>query len=143
MTFFTQFTPLYFKQLFKPKINFYSIIQMKRITDDTWNKIPNSDVRIDFYEYNKNNKIGYISYRLSVGQIGLFFIEEPYRNRGLGKQILEQTIKEMKENNIEYIWCVTSKNHPFWSNIYNKKMIWCDEGKLHPSVRGYGYKMKI
>jgi predicted acetyltransferase len=137
---FTQFTPLFI--LFKPKkINLSSITQMKRITDDTWNKIPNSDVHIDFY--NNNNKIGYISYRLGVGQIGLFFIAEMYRNRGLGKQILEQTIKEMKENNIEYIWCVTSKNHPFWSNIYNKKMIWCDEGKLHPSVRGYGYKMKI
>ena len=132
----------YCKKLLMPKkLNLYEFTQIKKITDDTYNKIPNSDVHIDFYD--NNYKIGYISYRLGVGQIGLFYITEMYRNRGLGKQILEQTIKEMKENNIEYIWCVTSKNHPFWSNIYNKKMIWCDEGKLHPSVTGYGYKMKI
>ena len=141
MSLYSYISHCYKKIMFPIKINFLSLTQMKRITDDTHNKIPNSDVRIDLYDY--NNKVGFISYRLGVGQIGVFFIEEPYRNRGLGKQILEQTIKEMKENNIEYIWCVTSKNHPFWSNIYNKKMIWYDEGKLHPSVTGYGYKMKI
>jgi len=99
----------YCKKLLMPKkLNLYEFTQIKKITDDTYNKIPNSDVHIDFYD--NNYKIGYISYRLDVGQIGIFYIEELYRGRGLGTQIFEQTMKEMKENNIKYIWGFTSKD---------------------------------
>ena len=45
--------------------------------------------------YNKNNqRIGLIRYYVTTGQIGLFFIEKAYRNRGLGKQILSKVIDE-------------------------------------------------
>lgn len=78
-----------------------------------------SDFRIDFYDKLNNNKYaGYISYRASNGQVGLFFLDKEYQNRGLGKQILTQTIKHMKEFNQTDIWAITTENHPFWSNVY-------------------------
>jgi hypothetical protein len=41
------------------------------------------------------------------------------------------------------ILTVTSQDHPFWSNVFNKSFSWYDEYKLHPTVTGAGYKMKI
>lgn len=117
-----------------------NIIQNKIIRDDTWNNIPQSECNIKFY-YNEKN-IGYIQYRLGTGQIGLFYIDEKYRNNGLGKEILNNVIGEMKNNNIKEIWAVTSEKHNFWSNVYNKKFKYFDEN-IHSSVTGGGYKMII
>ncbi len=129
----------------RPKpLKLYEFTQIRKIKDDIWNFSPHSEISIDFFDNLYNNcYVGHILYRLNVGQIVQFYIDELYRNKGLGKQILEQTITEMKENNIEYIWCFTKYNHPFWSNIYNKKMIWCDNKNLHSSVNCNGYKMYI
>lgn len=124
--------------------NFADILQIKTISNDTWNKIPSSYYHIDFYDKQKStDKIGTITYRAGVGQIGIFYINPQYRNKGYGKQILLQAINEMRKYNTSHIWAVTSKNHLFWSNVFNKSFEWYNAGKLHPSVRGYGYKMRI
>ena len=47
-------------------------------------------------------------------------MKEKYQNRGLGKQILAKVIYDMKANNISEIWAVTTDDHPFWSNVWNK-----------------------
>jgi len=49
----------------------------------------------------------------------------------------------MKEFNTTHVWAVTTDDHPFWSNVYNKSFQWCEWKKLHPSVTGSGYKMEI
>jgi hypothetical protein len=54
--------------------------QHKVITDDNWNNKTNGNIQIDFYnDIDKINKIGYISYRVKVGQVGLFFINKEYQ----------------------------------------------------------------
>jgi GNAT superfamily N-acetyltransferase len=117
--------------------------QIKVIKDDNANNIPNGHIRIDYYDKLNNNKhAGYITYRV-IGQVGLFYLDKSYQNRGLGKQILLETIKDMKRYNTAEIWAVTSQDHPFWSNVFNKSFQFYDEKKLHPTVIGYGYKMKI
>ncbi len=121
-------------------LNLINIIQKQTIKDDDWNHIPKSEHKIEFY-YNEEN-IGHIQYRLGTGQIGLFYIDEKYRNNGLGKEILNNVINEMKNNNIKEIWAVTSKDHKFWSNVYNKKFEYSDQN-IHSSVTGGGYKMSI
>lgn len=127
-------TPLFLKDFKQEKV----------MKDDFWNKIPNSEFRIDFYDkLNKEQYAGYISYRAGVGQVGLFVLEPEYRNRGLGKQILTQTIKHMKEFNATDIWAITTDNHPFWSNVYNKSFEFHEMGNVHPSVTGSGFKMKL
>jgi len=51
-------TPLFLKDFRQEKI----------MKDDFWNKIPNSDFRIDFYDkLNNDAYAGYISYRAAVG----------------------------------------------------------------------------
>jgi GNAT superfamily N-acetyltransferase len=118
--------------------------QIKVMKDDYWNKIPDSDFRIDFYDKLNNEQFaGYISYRAGVGQVGLFVLEQDYRNHGLGKQILTQTIEHMKEFNTTDILAITIEDHTFWSNVYNKSFKWYEMKQVHPSVTGSGYKMKI
>jgi GNAT superfamily N-acetyltransferase len=93
-------------------------------------------ILLEYYN-NKDVKIGYIRYYITTGQIGLFFIDKEYQNRGLGKQILSKVIKELKNNNCEEVWAVTTKNHTFWSNVYNKSFVPRDPA--HPTVTGDGY----
>jgi GNAT superfamily N-acetyltransferase len=87
--------------------------------------------------YNGNDKVGYIRYYITTGQIGLFFIERPFQNRGIGKQILSKTINELKENNCEECWVVTVEGHSFWSNVFDKSFTYRDPA--HSSVTGGGY----
>ncbi len=94
--------------------------EIRTVTDDNWNKIKNGNINLEYFDKN-NNSIGYIDYRVNVGQIGLFFItNHSYINRGLGKQILEKAIKEIKLYKVKEVWAVTTDNHPFWSNVWNK-----------------------
>ena len=95
-----------------------------------------------YYLNKKNEKIAYISYYTSDGQIGLFFIEEKYQNRGLGKQILEKATNELREKKCKEVWLVSSQNnHPFWSNVNNKSFT--NRVPAHPSVTGEGFFRKL
>ena len=97
-------------------------------------------IMLEYYN-NKDEKIGYIRYYITTGQIGLFFIDEDYHNRGLGKQILSKVIHELQVNQCEEVWAVTTSNHSFWSNVYNKSFV--HRRPAHPSVTGPGYFMKL
>lgn len=104
-----------------------------------WVKNKPGGVLLEYYD--KDIRIGYIRYYITTGQIGLFFIENEYQHRGLGKQILSKAIEDMKTNNCEEVWAVTSTNHPFWSNVYNKSFVY--RNPAHPTVGGNGYFMKL
>ena len=127
--------------LFKP-VTYQELNLIRNVYDDTYNKVKDGEIKID-YIY-KDKHIGYIQYRLN-GQIGLFYLDEKYRNLGIGKDILTNTIEDIKKNNINVneVWAVSSKDHPFWSNVFNKGFRFYNEKTLHPSVNGYGYKMSI
>ena len=122
-----------------------NLIEKKVITDDTWNKFPNGQIVLTYYlnENDMQNKkhIAYMSYRVFVGQIGVFVINEEYRNRGLGKQILNNVIDHMKYNGVTQVWAVTTFGHPFWSNVYNKSFTFRKPASY--SVTGSGYYMPI
>ena len=92
--------------------------------------------------FNENDQsIAYIRYYTSNGQIGLFFIAETYKNRGLGKQILQKAMNELREKKCDEVWVVTSKDHSFWSNVNNKSFKYRDPA--HPSVTSEGYFRKL
>ena len=97
-------------------------------------------IMLEYYN-NQDVKIGYIRYYITTGQIGLFFIDKEYQNRGLGKQILSKLIEELETNKCEEVWAVSTDNHTFWSNVYNKSFT--HRVPAHPSVTGSGYFMKI
>jgi N-acetylglutamate synthase-like GNAT family acetyltransferase len=81
---------------------------------------------ITIYKYNKNityldkydKEIGYIEYKPTNGKICLFFITNPsYRNRGLGKQILDIALDDIKQHNTKRAWLVTANcPHKFWES---------------------------
>ena len=55
--------------------------------------------------------------------------------------MLDKAIIEMKDSGTREVWAVTSKDHPFWSTVYNNSFTW--RNPAHPSVTGSGYYMKI
>ena len=80
--------------------------------------------RITYFD--KDTEVGYIEYKRDIGKICLFFItNERYRNRGLGKQILDNVLHDFRKHQIKRVWLVTNKcPHPFWENngfSYTKK----------------------
>lgn len=117
-----------FKMMSRFSFNFKSLYQriiplnisdIDKIVTDT--EDPSSEYykkRITFLNKNKEDKeeIGYIEYKPNMGKICLFFItNERYRNRGLGTQILNTVLDDIKTYNTKRVWLVTSKHpHPFW-----------------------------
>ena len=91
--------------------------------------------------YNEDKCIGYIKYYLGTGQIGLFFIQKEYQNRGLGKQILSKVMMDLQENNCDECWVVSAKGHNFWSNVFNKSFTY--RVPVHKSVKGDGYFINL
>ena len=88
------------------------------------------------------NSVGYITYRLVTGQICIFHINKPgYKHRGLGKQILTRVITDMKNEGKTSIFTITSNNHLFWSNVFNKSFEWKSRPDL--SVTGSGYYLDL
>jgi hypothetical protein len=127
------------------KLNLDDYRPERIVEDDVWNKVPNSQIRIKYYDHH-NKHIGSILYRLQSGQIGSFFLHDStlYR-RGLGRQMLTRAIAEIKHNNhfnpnVKEIWAVTS-NHNFFSNVFDKAF--SERKPAHPSVTGSGYYMEI
>lgn len=88
-----------------------------------------------------NKGIGYISYRVATGQIGLFFIKKEYQNCGIGKQILLRAIEDIKHNGCNKVFAVTSKDHTFWSNVFKSSFKWSE--RPDDSVTGSGYCLDL
>jgi GNAT superfamily N-acetyltransferase len=103
---------------------------------------PNKPGGVMLKYYNtEEDEVGYIRYYITTGQIGLFFINKKYQNRGIGKQILLRVIEELKVNNCEECWAVTTMDHPFWSNVFDKSFTY--NYPAHKSVTGQGYVIKL
>ena len=141
--------------------------EFKFIIDDTYNNTKNGNIWLIYFDKNKqidiitqiNNmdknliknridvekiaykSIGYVSYKNKTGQIGLFFIDEDYQNLGLGKQILIKLINEQINKDNNKIWAITTKNHPFWSNVFEQSFEFTS--RPHNSVTGSGYLLNF
>lgn len=150
----------------KKQLKLSDFQEFRFIIDDTFNKVTNGNIWLCYFDKNKqidiinqiNNmdknliknrddveqiahkSIGYVSYKIKTGQIGLFFINKDYQNFGLGKQILLNIINELLFDNNE-VWLITTKNHPFWSNVFENSFEYYD--RPHDSVTGSGYKLNL
>ena len=55
--------------------------------------------------------------------------------------MLQKAINEMKIHKVTKVWAVTTHNHPFWSNVFNKSFTL--KFPAHKSVTGSGYVMDL
>jgi hypothetical protein len=100
----------------------------------------NNNKLIEYYE--NEDKIGYIYYNLKNGSINMFYIQEKYRYQGLGKQILNNVISEMKDSNIDTLWITNaSKYNNFWSNVNNKSFTYKFPINVEPYLTGFYMKL--
>lgn len=121
-----------------------NFIERKTVSDDTWNKIKDGQVCYKYFQ-NETDKdpIAMVDFRPGVGQIGIIGIwPESYRNRGLGKQMLRKAMNDIKAfGKTDTVWAVTTENHTFWSNVFNKSFVW--KNPAHTTVAGSGYSFKF
>jgi hypothetical protein len=150
----------------KKQLKLSDFQEFRFIIDDSFNKVTNGNIWLCYFDKNNqidsineiNNmdknliknrddveqiahkSIGYVSYKIKTGQIGLFFINKDYQNFGLGKQILLNIINEFMVEK-KKIWAVTSQNHPFWSNVFEQSFEFTS--RPHESVTGSGYLLNL
>ena len=91
--------------------------------------------------YDNVDLVGYVYYNMNNGKIELLYITDNYRNKGLGKEILNNTIEEMKLNNIKEVWCSASRHHEFWNSVYNGAFTY--RYPIKPGINHPGFFMKI
>lgn len=145
----------------KKQINLSDFNQIRITIDDTYNKVKDGNIWLCYFDKKyptdtidtkliKNRddvekiaykSIGYVSYNIQTGQIGLFFINKYYQDKGLGKQILSNVIQEISLDKNKSIWVITPKDHQFWSNIFDKSFEF--NQRPHNSVTGSGYLLNF
>lgn len=108
--------------------------EIRTITDDKHNRVKNGQVTIS-YNDDDEKEIAMINYRPNVGQIGkLFVFDENNRHRGLGKQMVMNAAREMRNNGTKEIWGVSTRD---FSTVFTPR------DPAHPSVDGPGYFMNF
>ena len=100
----------YIRHYFPLKLSDFDHFITNSETASVWN------VKTITYYDKKGKDIGYIEYKPYIGKICLFFITNPtYRNRGLGREILNNVLNDIKCHGTQRVWLVTNKcPHPFW-----------------------------
>jgi len=97
----------------------------KNFTFDTrcrkFNDISNDNIRIEIVEDNKT-PVGYCisTIEKKVGEIDSLFIEEEYRKYGFGKQLIENSIKWLNQNNCKKILVAVAEGHESVFDYYKK-----------------------
>jgi GNAT superfamily N-acetyltransferase len=69
---------------------------------------------------------GYIQFTPHTGNVGLFYVFEGFKQRGLGKQILANAVfaiahaqkKRPASQRVQSVWASTTVNHPFWGSVW-------------------------
>jgi len=136
---------LLFKKKDVSKLKLIDYNEVRKVSDDDWNSVPHGQVKLTYFDRNMKH-IATIAYNLVSGQIGLLFIHDPkLERRGLGTQMLEKAIDEIKNKNlinphVKEIWAVTT-NHNFFSNAFN--CAFKPRKPAHHTVTGPGYYMEI
>jgi GNAT superfamily N-acetyltransferase len=153
------------------QLNLSDFQEYRFVIDDIYNKIPDGNVWLLYFDKNtdgeyidKMNKVGkmaefyhliktrndieklacksiaYVSYKLETGQIGLIYVKPKYQNAGIGKQIVLKVINDPYIN-FKPVFTITAKNHPFWSNVFNKSFEYSK--RPHMSLTGDGYVLNL
>ena len=81
------------------------------------------------------DKVGYINYVPSTGQVGLLWLDREYRGHGIGKYMIDLVAKDAKKEGHENIFGVTNHDNQFIKNLPNSK--WKDPAGKNVTMSGY------
>lgn len=140
--FVKRITQLFVKERPKPLL-LSDFTETKTIEVDPWGPIYENH-KLEYFD-SQGESIGYNDYRPKMGQIGRFVLEEEYRNRGLGKQILLKCMDEMRSNGVKEMYLVSTPDHSVWPNIFNKAFTYREPAQLDPNIHvtGGGFYLKL
>ena len=73
----------------RPRLDIHNFKEVRLVSDEmdhpnnffSRHKNKKGGIRLEYFD--NGQRIGYIRYYITTGQVGLFFIEDEYRNRGL------------------------------------------------------------
>lgn len=89
---------------------------------EKFRELRNNMLYIKIAEGPKKDIIGYCVSPIekSVGEIASIFVEEKYRKYGIGKQLIDNSIKWLKENNCSKILVAVAEGHESVFKFYAK-----------------------
>ena len=128
---------------------------MSSSSDKEDSQLKLSDFQIDKHEYladsysvkkrirkkylKHENTIGHIDYSVQDGNIWSMYVSNDYRRKGLGTQILNDAVSDIKDNGINEIYLLARKNHEFWNNVYDGRFQYDKKRSLEYDRHGIGY----
>jgi ribosomal protein S18 acetylase RimI-like enzyme len=83
--------------------------------------------------------IAHIDFSTQDGNIWSIHVDNNYRGKGLGTQILDSVIVDIKKNNVDEIYLLSRKNHEFWNNVYNGGFDYDKKRSIEFDKYGLGY----
>ena len=82
-----------------------------------------------------------IEYGVKSGNIGHIHVDPEIRRRGLGEQMLDMAILDIRGNGLKEVYTIAKEGHPFWENV--KGGAFKKDEKVSPGGGICHYRMKI
>jgi GNAT superfamily N-acetyltransferase len=106
----------YYNNYLQPKMNLQDLkLRFSVYNQDFYGEADNI---VHKTYYKRNKEVCKIIYGTKSGSIELIRVNDEFRGRGLGKQMLTYTIQDMRNNQLTRVYAIAKRNHPFWHNIY-------------------------
>jgi ribosomal protein S18 acetylase RimI-like enzyme len=83
--------------------------------------------------------IAHIDFSTQYGNIWSIHVDNNYRRKGLGTQILDNAIVDIKKNNVDEIYLLSRKNHEFWNSVYDGGFDYDEKKSIGFDQYGLGY----
>jgi GNAT superfamily N-acetyltransferase len=103
----------------------------------SYSEMDKTNITIVRYYDTYNKQIAGIRYNESNGWIGFLYVAKPYRNIGIGKQILQLSIDDIKNAGGNCVWTIAPHHHVFWSNVFNKSFVYKENVSGTNNVNGF------
>ncbi|AYV83022.1 MAG: hypothetical protein Hyperionvirus3_168 [Hyperionvirus sp.] len=95
------------------------------------------DIGLTYTDPINKQEVGYCQFNPHSGQIGLLRLDDKYRGRSIGTQLMNHIEQELKQNDVPEIWCVSS------NKFFKDRLGWIPRVPAHPTVTGHGFYKSI
>lgn len=108
----------YYNNYLQPKMNLQDLKLDIKVYDQYF--FGDLDTIVHKTYYKRNRIICKIIYGTKSGSIEMISVENKYKGRGLGKQMLIDALQDMRNNCLNQAYAIAKRNHPFWNNIFKR-----------------------
>ena len=130
-----------FRNRYIEKLELDELIPSRIEYDDQTGMFLNYDHRVYIRYYSANVheriKLCEIEYGTKSGNIGTIEVSPEFRRRGLGKQMLDIAIADIKASGTREVYAMAKEGHSFWTGVYGRDSRRMPSDPRNVQVTGY------